>query len=59
MDYNPKTDIKNILESMKGSNILNFSKFVDETIDSNQIKMILQFLQKKNWMILMILKDDY
>ena len=46
-NYNPKTDIKNILESIKGSNILNFSKFVDETIDSNQIKMILHFLQKE------------
>ena len=32
---------------MKGSNILNFSKFIDEAINSNQIKIILKYLQKK------------
>ena len=39
-----KKDIKKVLEKMEGSHILNFSKFVDKTIDSNQIKILLQNL---------------
>ena len=42
-----KEDIKNVLNKMKGSNILNFSRFIDKTIDSNQIKILLQFLEKE------------
>ena len=33
---------------MKGSNILNFSKYVDESINSNDIKMILQLLNDED-----------
>ena len=42
-----KEDIKRILEKMKGSNILNFSRFIDKSIDVNQIKTLLQFLNKE------------
>ena len=43
-----KEEIKNVLEKMKGSNILNFSKYIDESINSNDIKMLLQFLNKED-----------
>ena len=43
-----KLDIKKVLEKMKGSNILNFSKYIDKTIDSNQIKILLQYLSKED-----------
>ena len=32
---------------MRGSNILNFSKYIDESINSNDIKKILKFLDEK------------
>jgi len=41
-----KNTIKNVLEKMRGSNIINFSNYVDEIIDSNQINKILNFLRK-------------
>ena len=31
-----KNTIKNVLEKMKGSNIINFSNYVDEIVDSNK-----------------------
>jgi len=34
---------------MKGSNILNFSKYVDESINSNDINILLQFLTNKDF----------
>ena len=37
---NMKADIKNILEKVKGSNIINFSRFVDNTIDSGQLNKL-------------------
>ena len=43
-----KEQIKKILKKMKGSNILNFAKYVDESINSNDIKMILQLLNNKD-----------
>ncbi len=45
----PKEDIKKILEKIKGSNILNFSKFVDKTINSSHLKTLLQFLNKDDY----------
>ena len=33
---------------MKGSNILNFSNFVNKTIEPNQIDMLMQFLKKED-----------
>ena len=37
-------NIVEVLEKMRGSNIINFSNFVDEVIDSYQIKQLLNFL---------------
>ena len=34
---NLKGDIKKILEKVKGSNIINFSKFVDDSINTSQL----------------------
>ena len=48
----PKEDIKKILEKIKGSNILNFSKFVDETINSSHLKTLLQYLNKDDYEII-------
>ena len=45
----PKEDIKKILEKIKGSNILNFSNFVDKTINSSHIKKILDYLNKEDY----------
>ena len=42
---NMKADIKNILEKVKGSNIINFSRFVDNTIDSDQLNKLCGFIQ--------------
>ena len=47
-DSIPQEDIKRVLEKMKGSNILNFSKYIDKTISSNDIKMLLQYIDKDN-----------
>ena len=41
-----KNTIKEVLKKMKGSNIINFSEFVDETIDTNQIEKMLNLLNK-------------
>ncbi len=48
IDSIKKEEIKNVLEKMKGSNILNFSKYIDESINSNDIKMLVQFLNKED-----------
>ena len=34
---NPKKDILKILKSVRGSNIINFSKFADNVIDTPQV----------------------
>ena len=40
-----KEEIKKVLEKLKGSNILNFSRYIDKAINSNDITMLLQFLK--------------
>ena len=41
-----KEDIKNILEKVKGSNIINFSRFVDNTVNSGQMYNLIGLLNK-------------
>jgi len=48
MDPIKKEEIKKVLEKMKGSNILNFSKYIDDTINSDDIKKLFQLLNKKD-----------
>ena len=43
-----KEDIRKVLEKMKGSHILNFSKYIDKIIDSNELKILLQYLNSKD-----------
>ena len=43
-----KEKIKKVLNRMMGSNILNFSNFVNKTIEPNQIDMLMQFLKKED-----------
>ena len=43
-----KEEIKKVLNKLKGSNILNFSRYVDKSIDSNQIKTMIQCLEKND-----------
>ena len=43
-----KEDIRIVLEKMKGSHILNFSKYIHKIIDSNQIKILLQYLKSED-----------
>ena len=47
-DTTAKADIKKVLEKMKGSNIINFSRFLDKSVDENQIKTLFQFLNKED-----------
>ena len=42
--FNLKGDIKKILEKVKGSNIINFSKFVDESVNTNQLNSLIGLL---------------
>ena len=55
-EKNPKEDIKKLLEKIKGSNILNFSNFIDNTINSSDIKTILQYLNKEDYEIIKNIK---
>ena len=48
----PKEDMKKILEKIKYSNILNFSNFIDKTINSSHLKTILHFLDKDDYKII-------
>ena len=41
---NLKGDIEKILEKVKGSNIINFSKFVDESVNTNQLNSLIGLL---------------
>ena len=43
-----KEEIKKVLKKMKGSNILNFSKYIDESIDSSNINILMQFLNNED-----------
>ena len=47
-DTIPKEDIRKVLEKMKGSHILNFSKYIDKIIDSNQINILLKNLNSED-----------
>ena len=47
-DTKAMEDIKKVLEKMKGSNIINFSRFIDKSINENHIKLLLQFLTKED-----------
>ena len=42
-------NIKEVLEKLRGSNIINFSNYVDEIIDSNHINQILSLLSKNDF----------
>ena len=42
--FNLKGDIKKILEKVKGSNIINFSKFVDESVNTAQLNSLIGLL---------------
>ena len=48
IDEIKKEEIKKVLNG-EGSNILNFSKFIDKTIDSTQINILLQNLDKEDF----------
>ena len=41
-----KKNIKEVLEKLRGSNIINFSNYVDEEINTNNIKYIVNFLNE-------------
>ena len=43
-----KEEITTVLNKIKGSNILNFSKYIYKIIDSSQIEMLLQILKKED-----------
>ena len=45
---NAKDTIKEILKKIEGSNIINFSRYVDKMIDSKSIKEMLLFLNEKD-----------
>ena len=45
-DEDIKKTIKEVLQKMKGSNIINFSDYVDETIDKINLDKILKLLNK-------------
>ena len=42
-----KQNIKDILEKFRGSNNINFSNYVNEIFDANQIKVVLNLLSKE------------
>ena len=42
-------NIREVLEKLRGSNIINFSNYFDEIIDSNQINQILSLLSKNDF----------
>ena len=43
----PEEKIKQVLEKMKGSNIVNFSKIINDCINNNVINFLKQMLDKK------------
>ena len=43
-----KEEIKKVLKKMKGSNILNFSKYIHESINSSNINILLHFLNNED-----------
>ena len=55
--YNITKNIKDVLNKIKGSNIINFSNYVDEIIDLNQLNMILSLLGKEDLKEMYDIKD--
>ena len=47
---NTKENIKEILKNIKGSNIINFSNFIDENINKHHIKSIINLLNKNEFL---------
>ena len=45
---NIKQNIRDVLEKIRGNNIINFSNYVDEIIDSNQLNYIISLLEKRD-----------
>ena len=43
-----KEEIKKVLEKIKGSNILNFSKFIEKSINEEHINILIQCLNKED-----------
>ena len=43
-----KEEIKNVLKKMKGSNILNFSRFLEKSINDEHINILMQCLNKED-----------
>ena len=43
-----KEEIKNILKKMEGSNILNFSRFIENSINDEQVNTLLNCLDKED-----------
>ena len=48
MDPINKEEIKKVLKKMKGINILNFSKYIDESINPSNINILMQFLNNED-----------
>ena len=55
--YDIKKNVKEVLEKSKGSNIITFSNYVDEIIDSQLMNKILNLLDKKNSIEMINLKN--
>ena len=43
-----KEEIKNVLKKMEGSNILNFSRFIENSINDEQINTLLNCLNEED-----------
>ena len=54
---NMKEDIKKIIEKAKGGNLINFSNFVDNTIDITQLYNLMQLLNKKDFLEIKDIKN--
>ena len=48
LDRIKQNEIKNVLNRMKGSNIINFSKYVDKSVNLNHISILVKFLNYKD-----------
>ena len=48
MEEIKKEEIKKVLEKVKGSNILNFSRFIEKSINDEHINILMQCLNKKD-----------
>ena len=48
IEYNTVETIKEVLLKMEGCNIINISKFINESINQNELQMLKQLLNKKD-----------